>query len=212
MKSPTLISDLLAHRDGERLDPVVSAHIDADPEARRELDVLRRIKHELNELPGMEPDPRIWAEISQRQDSGRGWTLRYPMATAASVFLAAVLTVVVWNPLREIADGADHSPGDGAGSPVVLAHGDLAALINRSRLLEARLPARGVPAAHFRGNSSQRALIYRIADLDAQLTRLYEEPEVDLARREMLWAQRVELLKSLADVQQGEAVVRPAVY
>ncbi|MDH3644461.1 MAG: hypothetical protein OES38_20310, partial [Gammaproteobacteria bacterium] len=129
------ISDLLAHRDGERLDPEVSAQIDADPHARGELDVLRRVKHELNELPAIDPDPAVWERISQASDrsrpqqSRRSWALRYPLATAASVFLAAALAIVAWNPLREDADG----------SALVLADGGLQDLMSRSRTLEAQL-------------------------------------------------------------------------
>ncbi|MDH3644784.1 MAG: hypothetical protein OES38_21945, partial [Gammaproteobacteria bacterium] len=122
--------------------------------------------------------------------------------TAASVFLAAALAIVAWNPLREDADG----------SALVLADGGLQDLMSRSRTLEAQLPARGLGAAQFTGNSSQQALMYRIADIDSELTRQYEAPRPDLARCETLWSQRVMLLESLADVQRGQAVVRPAVY
>lgn len=205
MKSQTLISDLLAHRDGERLDPEISAQIDADPQARGELDMLRRIKHELNELPAIQPDERIWAEISQASDAPRSWVLRYPFATAASVFLAAALAIVAWNPVGELA------PDEGTAA-VVLADGGLADLMSRSRMLEAQLSGRGMQAGQFGSSSSEQALMYRIADVDEQLTRLYEAPRLDVARREALWAQRVELLQSLKDVQRSHAVVRPAVY
>ena len=156
MKSTMLISHLLAHRDGERLDPEIAAHIDADAGARGQLDVLRRIKHELNDLPPVEPDESAWTEIVRARDSHRVWTLRYPVATAAGVFLAAVLAIVAWNPLREIAD-----PGVSRGDPaqVVLATGALQNLVSRSQFLEARMPARGMPAGRFTGNSSQQALL-----------------------------------------------------
>ena len=55
------VSDLLAHRDGEHIDPELSAEIEADPESRARLQVLREIKHALNELPGIDPaDPPTW--------------------------------------------------------------------------------------------------------------------------------------------------------
>ena len=41
MKTAEEISDLLAHRDGERLDPERARAIDADPASRSELAVLR---------------------------------------------------------------------------------------------------------------------------------------------------------------------------
>jgi hypothetical protein len=205
MKSQTLISDLLAHRDGERLDPEVAARIDGDPQARSELDVLRRIKHELNELPTIEPDAAVWSRISEAQNPQRSWTLRYPVATAATVFLAAALAIVAWNPVREFA-------ADGGTPTVVLADGGLADLMSRSRALQGQLSARGMPASQFRSSSSEQALLYRIADVDAELVSLYEAPQMDVERRELLWGQRVDLLESLRDVQRGQAVVRPAIY
>jgi len=199
------ISDLLAHRDGERLEPEVSAQIEADPQARDQLAALRRIKHELNELAPIEPDPGIWAEISQSQVRERSWTLRYPLATAATVFLAAALAIVAWNPASEFA-------GDAAPPAVVLPDGGLADLMSRSRSLQAELPVRGMQAGQFRSSSSEQALLYRIADVDAELIALYEAPQMDVERRERLWSRRVELLESLTDVQRGQAVLRPAIY
>jgi hypothetical protein len=55
-------------------------------------------------------------------------------------------------------------------------------------------------------------LLYRIADVDAELIALYEAPQMDVEHRERLWSQRVELLESLTDVQRGQAVLRPAIY
>jgi hypothetical protein len=205
VKTQMSISDLLAHRDGERLEPEVSAQIEADPQARSELATLRRIKHELNALAPIEPDPSIWAEINQAQAPQRNWTLRYPLATAATVFLAAALAIVTWNPASEFA-------GDAAPPAVVLPDGGLADLMSRSRSLQAELPVRGLQAGQFRSSSSEQALLYRIADVDAELIALYEAPQMDVEHRERLWSQRVELLESLTDVQRGQAVLRPAIY
>lgn len=212
---PTL-SDLLALRDGERLeadaprgdggrDPEVT-DLDAerlDAASRETLAELRRMKAELNALPPVTPDPAVWEAIQERT-AGRtrpGWLDRFPLATAATVFLAAALTIVLWDPTSEPAV-------DGAGPQV---QDPIAALMIRSQRLEAELFTRAAAPA-VSATSSEQALVYGIADVDAQLNALYESDGPDAAERERLWRQRVALLESLADVQRGQAVMRPAIY
>ena len=64
--TPEHISELLTHRDGERLDPRRSSEIEADPEMRSQLATLRQLKHDLNELPDVTPPPDTWAQIQAR--------------------------------------------------------------------------------------------------------------------------------------------------
>ena len=59
-------------------------------------------------------------------------------------------------------------------------------------------------------NSSERALLYRIADLDAQLARSPEDLRQEELRR--MWGQRVALLESLAQVRRTRATLQPTVY
>ncbi len=205
MESKTPLADLLAYRDGEELPADVARAIEGDPAAQGELEKLRGIRQQLNALPAVPPDPAVWEEISRRAQPPRSWTLRYPLATAATVFLAAALTIVAWNPLG--------NGGAGAGpEPVVVADGALVDLMSRSQALESHLPVQGTPAGQLAWGSAEEALRYRIADIDAQLMRIYETEPVDVERREALWRQRVDLLESLTQVQRGQAVVRPAIY
>ncbi|NIP13404.1 MAG: hypothetical protein GWM88_01135 [Pseudomonadales bacterium] len=205
MESKTPLADLLAHRDGEELPDDVVRGIEGDPAAQRDLRTLRGIRQELNALPPVQPDPALWEEINRRAHPSRSWTLRYPLATAATVFVAAALTIVAWNPLRKGGDAA--GPG-----PVLVADGALVDLMSRSQVLESHLPVQGTPAGQLAWGSAEEALRYRIADIDAELMRLYETEPLDVERREALWRQRVDLLESLTEVQRGQAVVRPAIY
>jgi hypothetical protein len=198
---PTL-SDLLAFRDGELEDAELESRIAADPEACGELAELQRMKAELTALPLLTPDAAVWQAIQERTGRQRPqWLQRFPLATAAGVFLAAALTIMLWDPtgapLRD-------SSGPQVSDPV-------AQLMLRSQRLESELVTRAsTPAAG--GNSSEQALLFGIADVDAQLNELYASGAPPAGERERLWRQRVMLLESLADVQRGEAVLRPAIY
>ena len=200
-RKPTL-SDLLALRDGELGDAELAARVEGDAAASAELARLRRMKSELADLPPVTPPPAVWQAIEERTSHRRPpWLQRFPLATAAGVFLAAALTIVLLNPVGETVD-----PGNGpqVADPV-------AQLMLRSQHLESELFSRA-SASSLGGTSSEQALLFGIADVDAQLNALYESDVPDSAERERLWRQRVTLLESLEDVQRGQAVLRPAIY
>ncbi|MFK7914521.1 MAG: hypothetical protein AB8B93_11455 [Pseudomonadales bacterium] len=147
------------------------------------------------------------------------WQLRYPMATAAGVFFAAVLVSLLWLP--QIGSDAVSQPSTGPTpaladiSPALpsgaLPSGAMADLIDRSQRLEAvaRLPvARAIDGQE----RSRQALLYRIADLDAQLNSLIEEEAMDPALKEKLWRQRVDLLETLVAVQQAQMAQAADLY
>ena len=87
----------------------------------------------------------------------------------------------------------------------------MASLIDRSQRLEAvaRLPvARAIDGQE----RNRQALLYRIADLDAQLNSLIAEEPMDPALKEKLWRQRVELLETLVAVQRDQLGQAPSLY
>lgn len=203
------ISELLTHRDGERLDPRRSSEIEADPELRSQLATLRQLKHDLNELPDVAPAADTWARIQERSvakpSAFARITGRYPLAMAATVALAAMLGIVVWDP-------ANLQSEDPAATPQVadlssVAAGSTgnryAALVNRSQQLESALLFQ--PGAGVDWNTDQRALLYRIADLDTQLNASPAGDSASLEAREQLWEQRVRLLESLAQSRRATA-------
>jgi hypothetical protein len=205
MKSKPTLSDLLDIRDGEFADSQRAAQILEDPDARATLASLTGVKAGLRALPGIEPEPAVWDAIERRRR--KAWLRRFPLATAATVFLAAALTVVWWNPMGVGQKRAEpQAAGPSVSDPV-------AELLLRSQRLESALLR---PAAVAESSASERALLYGIADVDIQLSTLYESAEgaagVDPEARERLWRQRVMLLESLADEQRDRAVLRSAIY
>ena len=217
------ISDLLAHRDGEHMDPALSAEIEADAESREHLKALREIKHALNELPGIDPADEVWRNIDQHLQPGRrprrdgrpwfaekleffGLTGRSPwanVATAATVFFAAALSILWWNPGNDGLTGVPATP--------------LSAVVLRSQQLESRVfypqARRRAAVGQVAWNSSQQALMYRIADVDAALNSDDQDLLPDPAERDRLWRQRVALLESLLEVQRRpEPSLRTALY
>lgn len=198
--TPT-ISDLLALRDGEPVTPELAARIAADGDAQLRLEQLGRLKSELNALPPVTPDAAVWAAIQERTGKPSPWLQRFPVATAASVFLAAALTIMLWNP------AAERNP-EATGPQIA---DPLAQLVLQSQRLESELLTRAAAPA-VTASSGEQALLYGIADVDAQLNALYEAGQSDPAERERLWRQRVMLLESLAETQRSRAVLRPAVY
>lgn len=208
-RQPTAtLSDLLALRDGE-VDAAQAVDVQADGDAAAQLARLRALKAELNALPPVTPDAGVWRAIEERARlRQRSWLQRFPLATAASVFVAAALSVMLLNPTRTPEPaGTVAQPGE-----------PLAQLMQRSQRLESELLSRAVaPAGN--ASSSEQALLFGIADVDAQLNELFDTTADDPAdrerlwqERERLWGQRVMLLEALADVQRGQAVLQPAIY
>ncbi len=197
---PTL-SDLLALRDGELDDAELTAAIYADERSRDELVKLARIKRQLKSLPPVTPDPAVWEAIERRARAQPGWLQRFPLATAATVFLAAALSVMLWNP------GSEPDRSAAAPQPVARAVDPVGRLMLRSRNLESELFTRAGGRS-----ASEEALLYGIADVDARLGEIYASGSEDPEARERLWRERVTLLESLAEVQRGQAVMRPAIY
>ena len=208
------VSDLLAHRDGEKLDPEIAAQIEADPVSRERLQQYRELKYRLNELPDVAPPAQTWEAIRQRtaiaQRSFMSSIQRFPLATAASVFFAAALGILLWNPANLAPAAGVAGVAGVAGNGIEIAAGqDYAALVNRSQRLELLLSRASRPV--FR-DAAQQAIKYRLADLDAELDRYTYGERQGPAARELLWRQRVELLESLAQARRLQAVAQAAVY
>ncbi len=205
------LSDLLALRDGERLAPERAAELEADSIARAELTVLRQLKHELNELPAVAPPAGAWAEIqarSRKRPLRFNVTEHFPLATAATVFIAALVGIMVWDPADLSSTGAPAPASVATVTPSSPENARYAALVNRSQQLESALL---YPASTGAWSPSQEAMLLRIADLDQELSAAGEDEQLlSLEAREALWRQRVALLESLA--QSRRARVQSSVY
>jgi hypothetical protein len=215
---PWEISDLLALRDGEVRDASVEVN---DPAAVAQLEKIQQLQAQLNALPDVPLDESVWnsPNIAPASASRSAW-LRFPLATAASVFFASFVGMyLIFGggaiEQRNLDDGVDFAVNtqlDDSGA-------QLAALMNQSRGLERRLQGNGGNPLTLSDASSQaqnvtvdnaqaisptqRRLMYRLADVDAQIARLYDAPVMDVGARQVLWAQRVNLLQSLVAVRGG---------
>ena len=210
-KRPWEISDLLALADGEPRD----ANVEVDTaEARRTLAEIETLRGQLQGLPDVPVDDDVW--LAQLPKPKRSVWLRFPLATAASVCLTTALGIF-W-----LAGGGPSDvpaqPSYATGSQIEPDGLRLAALMNQSRDLELRLAApttrqqQGIRQAAQNEplqrspamSATERRLMYRLADVDAQIARLYEADAVDPNARVELWRQRVNVLESIAAVRAGQ--------
>lgn len=207
--TPEQLSELLTHRDGERLDPRRAQEIEADPQLRAQLATLRQIKHDLSELPDIAPPADTWAQIQARSTTKPGaftrFTGRFPLAMAATVALAAMIGIMVWDPanLQSTTPSQATPVADLSSSAAGSAGSRYAALVNRSQQLESALLVQSGSAMDW--SPDQRALLYRIADLDSELNAAPTGELASLEAREQLWEQRVRLLESLAQSRRATA-------
>ena len=67
----------------------------------------------------------------------------------------------------------------------------------------------GVDAPLPRVTPIERNLMYRLADIDAQIAGLYETPQIEEVARLALWRKRVEVLQSILAVRSERA---PAMF
>ncbi|MEM6709276.1 MAG: hypothetical protein AAF648_10870 [Pseudomonadota bacterium] len=214
----TVLIDLLALRDGELLDAPRHDALLGDPDAAVRLRRLELIRQELEALPDIEPADDTWARI-QAQSSGtlvslptpareRRSSMRYPLATAATVFFAVLaLSIVVGPELKgptsvpQPGQALDSAPSIAQITPAP--QDSLAALVDRSQSLEA--VARVPVVRQASSNSASRdALLIRIAELDEEINRLIEQDSLEPALKEQLYRQRVDLLETLLTVQREQ--------
>lgn len=138
------------------------------------------IRAALLALPDVEPPHDLWPEVLAALPKRTPWYQRAPMALAASVFLAAVASVVMLQSQPE---------------PTA----EWASLMDRSQQLETQVYGNGVPTA--RWNATQRSLAYRIADVDQQINDSSAlapaTAPADENETVALLQQRVELLETL---------------
>ena len=213
------ISDLLALRDGE---PRAAGIDENDPDVIAALGRVRGIRHELQDLPDVPVSDAVWESVLEQKTpekpSAAVYWLRFPLATAASVFFASIIGIYF------IFGGAADGPATGgqalqnqfAGTTTQVELGglQLAGLMNRSQELERSLRGSS-PLTQASGQVTSTAaeppkptviefrLMGRLADVDTQIARLYEADEVDATERERLWTQRVSLLESLVAIRGG---------
>ncbi len=212
-KRPWQISDLLALRDGQPH----SANVQADdPEVIEQLEQIRGLGIQLNALPDVPVDDEVWLPSMPARKQRSVW-LRYPMATAASVFFASVvgMFMLFGGPVSDIGNNAGPAQYTSLDS-IDNTGAQLAVLMRQSRDLEQRLygvnplaQAADTSQTTYEGmpepTALEETLLFRLADVDGQIARLYDAADMDSAQRQALWMKRVELLESLVAIRSGDA-------
>ncbi len=213
MSTKPTIEELLALRDGDDIDDVRARELEADADARESLAGLRAIRRSLRELPEVQPSDEVWVRVqaaarakqalSDKPVFAERWLRFPPLAMAASVFFAAVVGMLVWQPFATRNEGGPALVATPVGAPVGIPIGDL---VSRSKALERQV---GVPVTNA-PTSSESALFYRLADIDSELSLLDAQrsesglSDEDERWRRALWQRRIALLESLRTVQQAE--------
>ena len=211
------IDELLAMRDGDLIDAAALAQLDEAGQAERyeRINELHDLRRELRSMPDVPVDDAIW--ICHAKSDRRSAWLSFPLATAASVFVASVLGIYLVGgylsggepqQTQRIAKAIQVDP---AGSLV-------ASFMRQSRDLERRLQSSSTLLAVADGGADaplprvtpiERNLMYRLADIDAQIAGLYETPQIEERARLALWRKRVEVLQSIVAVRSERA---PAMF
>ena len=213
-----VLAELLARRDGEPHDATI---VEALPEAERErlLERTKELRDALSDLPDVPVNHALWrSHVPTTQASSSRW-LRFPMATAASVFfVSAVGMFMLFSASNEPAN--DMSDFVVSGPTLDSQGANIANLMTRSRDLEQQLRGldgwvtanSGVDSVsdnqRLETSPAERVMLYRLADVDGQIGRLYESENVDQGQRLELWRKRVDLLENLVVMRSARQGIR----
>lgn len=201
MDKKATTADLLAVRDGDPVDAEIAAAIRQDAQALAQIDRMRRVQSALRRLPNTaRPDQTAWAAIENRvamrtEQKLSRWRQVWPLGLVASIGLLAGLLL------------AGRSADNAA---LEASRNNLAALQEQSRLIETQL----MRTSAYTGSASEQALMFRLADVDAQLASLETGGNlIQMQQRELLWQRRIELIRALQTVQPpAQPAIQYAVY
>jgi len=174
-----------------------------NPSVPAESDV-EALGNELRALPELQAPPRLFERVRERldEDGGEPAPARakhrraIPLAVAASVVVLAVAGLFTWRanvgPAEVLVVQTDRADSE---TPVAA---KIEALMERSRALEERRRASLVFDAP---TAPEQLLRARIGGIDAALNDQLLKDNVELAERESLLRDRVELMNTLANIE-----------
>ena len=169
-----------------------------DGQTQRCVDGLRAT---MRALPEDTVPAEVWATIERRVFLAPPQRVaRRTASIAAAAALVAVIATSLWHNAGERMDAAENAR----------AERDLLALVEQSQRLErallAELESRGRIGLgdddRLRWQSSRDALLYRLTDIDDELVRVSADDERERAER--LWRERVEIMRSLGELERVE--------
>ena len=201
---------LLSLRDGRPVDAEVAAHAAACPQCIADLRSTERVRAALRALPELEPPRDLWATLPLQQATApeppahTPWYWPVGVGVAASIALAAALVL-------NIGGSPDAGPAPGTTTDLIAAtpapmssvNGvTTAELLETSRQLEAAL--RVMPAAPQVTRASTALTIANLQDRIFEVDTMLNDPQLDAAREQALWRQRVRLMDTLMQVRYAQ--------
>jgi len=191
--------DSFVRHDGDALQP------SADDDAMRLNAEVQALRSTLRALPEEPAPDEVWNEVERRltrstpraANTNRRW-IAYAVAATFAISIVGVL--VMRPPSAPIATAPD---GDST----------IRELIAESQRLERDLaPYRSGPrfavdpdgSRSVQWAASRDTLVYRLADIDDELTVQSLTPSANSERMAALWRQRVELMQSLAELERAQ--------
>lgn len=198
--------ELIACRDGEPLDAQVALHIRECGDCSRALQQLIDLRAGLRELPEEQAPAGSWEAIEARWELERhpGNSMLRPLAVAASLLAAIVVSLLLWPTARQELPVV---AGSGQPGAAMSGQASLAALQGRSQYLEEMLAAverNSGSVTSLRTAGTAVELEDSIALIDYRLANSDPASLSEADRRE-LWQQRVELMESLVTLRYAQA-------
>ena len=197
---------LIALLDRRDAMPPVS---EKEPEAEADLIRMNRVRDDLRNISEVHPPPYVWQNIDAKLNDKQRPTFmqnnRWPLAMAASVLLAALLSFsqIPGFESRTAESGMQvASLNDASNATDSVTNNGLNALIVESQVLERRM--RNTSRGHFVNTGTRVALLQRISDIDARLSQLAYANTNYSPELKQLWQQRVNLMRSMIAMEQTQ--------
>jgi len=179
------LTTLLERRDASPPVP------ETDPVIEADLQRLNKVRDDLRNISEVHPPPYVWQNINANLDNRQSHSFfqssRWPLAMAASIFLAALLLIQGYQV-------PEYAPQ--------LAETNINKLIAQSQLLERRM--QNTNRGYFVNTGTRGALLQRISDVDARLSRLAYANAAYSPELKQLWQQRVNLMRSMIAMEQTQ--------
>jgi hypothetical protein len=200
-REKALLGSLARVDDPVQRNPATDDPTDEVEALRARVDALRG---DLRALPDEEPPAEIWSAVERRvfeaARAPRSGAWRTASVASAAALLAAVATTL-WH---QVSDVPEETRSTGT---------EVRALVEESQRLErslhpeladGRSKIRLGGGDRLRWQASREALVYRLGDIDDELTAVSLAPDADRARAARLWRERVELMQLLGDLERVE--------
>lgn len=195
------MEDLLKILDGEPLDAGLKTAMLADPTVRAELEQLRSRRARLQALPALQPGSDLWPDVRAAAE-----TVREPRrlrVRSVVLGLAAGLALLALGLRLSSIGQSEREPQATLGTPAAALTPELREESARLERLLSALPRQPrVMTAATAGTIA--GLEDHVASIDQRLS-LAAAGRMELAYREALWRERVDVMTALVQVRYAQA-------